>query len=1608
MNTASSTERVILHAWSANARQKGERDDPYETILTQPNGNQAAQLQQFSERDGAFKLDGQGREIADHLTWGEIGISAVAANGARGIVKSTHDLIGVKSFDYAEGSFNKTKLDNFINHMSDEGGTETLVLEFPRLASDLTLKLVQLSAGERAAWRAYDADGALIEAGVLDGADGTSIPHIDRGNFGRDKTAAFGIDVGNVARLELEAEPGAGYALAGVEYTALATAPPAKPPSDPQPPADEPGLPVDNLVDDPEPPRELLEAPADVPSPTGQMLRVFLADSATDETLAELFDGTLIDPDLIAGRQVIVYAIPADGIGGIGSVRLTSAGTSRVENVSPYAQFGDTGGDFRGDAGFGEGEHDVSFTVYANKGGKGAVLESFDLTFAVGVADVPEPPPEPEPAPEPEPTPDPVPIPDPEPQPEPGSGHSGIDPNGRAAQADRIVFHFDGNNNDGDDVAAIPMAALLTMAAGMEGKTTLLYGNNLSEPNASFRLPMLDEGGAFARSLGLDARNYQDDILATTAYLVDLIETGDEILLLEGGPMEATYRAMAAVDPALHQNLTLLSHGGWNETRNVKTRDTDGVDDGVIQARTWADLQADFPGATYLEIRDQNNGRNNDLGFYNAGWSWMDGSDDPIIQEARDVMQQVGNTKQNDPSDAGMLFFALTGDEDGTAQAARVFIEGSPVFAGAPAPQPEPQPDPEPEPQPNPEPQPGLQSLRLFLVDTDKDETLTELIAGETVPAELVEGRRLSLYGIPADGAPAIGSVKLVHAQTTSIENLSPFALFGNNGSDFRGDAGFGLGDNALTIEVYAGKGATGTPIESVEFTFEVAAPDAPKPIGPPDPEPEPEPIGPPDPEPEPDPKPIGPPEPEPEPQPEPGPGNGSYQRDLRTKDAEALAETYNVTLNQRGVPDVGLAAAADNTLLLSVKQNEIIGDAQSIDDWVEESFDRNIDPSDLRIILPDGREITPTAVHRVTKIADAVAKAPGIKGQVYEHEYHIILPQDLEAVEGYRLRFTDGRLGEIDFKPFDAVSPAIHNARVYDIASPSKLAKLSSFMSSEGGGVSYSADTGYRVVDAASGAAVAEGTLSLAQGVNEQTGAEVWNIDFSSVDMPGRYRIEVDGVGTSHVFEIRDGVIEEMLDLSLQGLLNHRAFIELDGSHSDFVREGNEDIVFYQTDVSEADVRFFGAGDRLKVLPPAADRSQAFTIDEVSGGWFDAGDFDTNGKHLNVVSTLVRAFEANPDFFEGFEPSTPDAKDGIPDILNEALWGLSLYSNLQRADGAVSAGYEFDSHPQGTQSWEEVEAFIYAPDYFASYNYAQAAAQLATALYPYAPDIAADLESRAIAAFDWAEGDYAASRSDISKASGGTQNKSVDARQTAAVELYSLTEDTAYHDVYVEIGRRHHNADGNIAYAKLDPSEIEVDASLHSYAIGRITTAADQVLGYAEGNGFDTLQNPQFGQNWGFNTFTTAGDNFELLAYAHNLTGEAKYLDAIAASMPFGMGMNPDNLSQTTGTVDRGLAYDEPDDVLHADGIATDQDVDGITVYGFYSNPWGAWNSIADSTGNTFWANGNNQMPYLEMFNDFHNLVPAAEYTIHQSVDDQIYAWSLLTILQDDPLTTG
>ena len=234
---------------------------------------------------------------------------------------------------------------------------------------------------------------------------------------------------------------------------------------------------------------------------------------------------------------------------------------------------------------------------------------------------------------------------------------------------DYIVYHFDGNNNDKDDISALPVTASLANAAGLQNKSFMFYNNNLSEKNNNPQVQDMRESAAFAEKLGIKTFDYQNNTNAATDELVKIFNSGKKILSIEGGPMEAVYRALEKTSPENLKNITLLSHSNWNENRDVINRP------GITQARTWTDLKKDFPQVKFVDITDQNGP--GDSGFNSSNWKWLDNTNDPVLKEMRSRMVDSG-PKVNDPSDAGMLYYAITGDQNADPSDAKAYFAKNP------------------------------------------------------------------------------------------------------------------------------------------------------------------------------------------------------------------------------------------------------------------------------------------------------------------------------------------------------------------------------------------------------------------------------------------------------------------------------------------------------------------------------------------------------------------------------------------------------------------------------------------------------------------------------------------------------------------------------------------------------------------------------------------------------------------------------------------------------------------------------------------------------------------------------------------------------------------
>jgi hypothetical protein len=164
---------------------------------------------------------------------------------------------------------------------------------------------------------------------------------------------------------------------------------PVDPVADPDPISYNPPVEPEPTPTKPEP---VAEAPVEYSTPVASasnLLNIFVAHTDTDETISQLGAGSSIDGKLTDGRSLTIYATSRGDGAGIGSVRLTVDGVgSQLENVEPYALFGDDGnGDFFDGKQFSEGTYAVELVVFDGKNGSGNVLETVTFDFTVDSAE---------------------------------------------------------------------------------------------------------------------------------------------------------------------------------------------------------------------------------------------------------------------------------------------------------------------------------------------------------------------------------------------------------------------------------------------------------------------------------------------------------------------------------------------------------------------------------------------------------------------------------------------------------------------------------------------------------------------------------------------------------------------------------------------------------------------------------------------------------------------------------------------------------------------------------------------------------------------------------------------------------------------------------------------------------------------------------------------------------------------------------------------------------------------------------------------------------------------------------------------------------------------
>lgn len=657
---------------------------------------------------------------------------------------------------------------------------------------------------------------------------------------------------------------------------------------------------------------------------------------------------------------------------------------------------------------------------------------------------------------------------------------------------------------------------------------------------------------------------------------------------------------------------------------------------------------------------------------------------------------------------------------------------------------------------------------------------------------------------------------------------------------------------------------------------------------------------------------------------------------------------------------------------------------------------------------------VKPTALWRKTKPTNVRMPWGAFSTR---HRLYLKLPARIQAGRTYEVR-TEAINVKVPNPRFTAdfarlPSESVHvNQNGYRPDDPCKQAILSVWLGT-GGACRFPDGLAFSLVDEVNRAPVFSGKVET---VMEVDGSErlwtvpaknhartaVYRMDFGAFTTPGTYRVCVEGVGCSLPFEIGRGAWERAFLTQMKGLYNNRSGIEIGPPYSEFRKPRD----FHPDDGAVVtrtafDVQDKGQFDTKGI--PAGDTGEA--VKNAWGGYHDAGDWNPR-RVTHMITTLAQLelVELHPGYFNQLRLSIPPTP-GIPDVITEALWEIDCFRRLQLPDGGIPFGIESQVDPMsGEVSWLSTQhLYVLAPTMRDSWLYAAVAGRAAKVLRPLKAELAQVYQDSAARACAWAEAEHA--RRSAAKTLDQVHDlwQAVDARNLAALVLYDLTGERAYHDTFLATTclknpgedlcawGKNIQTDAAFLYARLD--EARTDAQIRRNARAAVLRLADFSLAYAAGNSFGITcrekGRPMFA---GF--FSVSG-GMEV-ARAHFLTGRREYLAGAVRSCQFGLGCNPNNLVYTTG-----LGSNPVRNPLHLDARTSGQPVPpGITVFGnsdYWNHRGGFWdiNLHAVNQPETLWPNAYD-WPLQEAYFDVWILVSANEFVI-DTWQQNVFVWGYL-----------
>ena len=430
-------------------------------------------------------------------------------------------------------------------------------------------------------------------------------------------------------------------------------------------------------------------------------------------------------------------------------------------------------------------------------------------------------------------------------------------------------------------------------------------------------------------------------------------------------------------------------------------------------------------------------------------------------------------------------------------------------------------------------------------------------------------------------------------------------------------------------------------------------------------------------------------------------------------------------------------------------------------------------------------------------------------------------------------------------------------------------------------------------------------------------SGDRGWWLDFSEVTEPGSYTLyDPKNEVRSYPFDIAGDVYHEPFEAALRMFYYNRANLAKVEPYADpRWSDGSS---------------FMGPGQDTEARF-VEDKANVYTARDLSGGWFDAGDYNKYVTFAHEpVHMLLNAYEQTPQVFTD-DFNLPESGNGVPDLIDEVKWELDWLKKMQAVDGGVLikvGNIDFDAVSPPS---EDPRPRFYGP--LCSSSTIAAASMFAHGALVFrgvAPlaDYAADLERRAARAWAWYENNPKREDCDTQEIKAGDADRSLveqDAIQAvAAVYLFALTGEPRYEDALMDtyLSTRPF-ADAAPRWSMYNPSEG--DALLYYTTLKGADRALQQRIREAKVGGaygasraiyrFKEVQDlyraylPEGSYHWGSNFVRAAlgSTNLDMLHYSFDIQAHPLYEAKALGVLHYLHGVNPLNLVYLTNMAEFG-----------------------------------------------------------------------------------------------------